>query len=164
MFVFVGIYSPCLPSANWANNTNSSSQLIQNFWDFSNWMLTQDFWHFVKSYKMRCSNLIFSRFFCEYYKPMLVWRSLPSSVSFSCFKMKDDQASGVFPVVWWMKKVQVDAAWWSLTTQITLKWPKLPEGKESDSIPGVGQLVVGRHGEKQFQTILNKAIEILILL
>ena len=41
------------------------------------------------------------------------------------------------------KKGQADAAWWSLTTQITLKWPKLPESKEGDSILQVGQLLEG---------------------
>ena len=33
----------------------------------------------------------------------------------------------VFSVAWWMKKGRSGAAWWSLTTQITSKWPKLLE-------------------------------------
>ena len=33
----------------------------------------------------------------------------------------------VFSVAWWMKKGRSNAAWWSLTTQITSKWPKLLE-------------------------------------
>ena len=91
VFVFVGWYSPCLPGANWANT--NSSRLIENFWDFSNWMFTQDFWLLLKWCKKRSySNTQWVSSSKIYLK---VITPLPLSLATQCNAMKNERWSSI---------------------------------------------------------------------